>query len=86
MDNNLNKTNFALIFCGSVNKAITRKSPAPHFSLRQRVFHSVFVLSHAAQGLHHAAGDAQRSSNSGQNGDQRLDNGFPNCFLVHFVN
>ena len=34
----------------------------------------------------HAAGNAQRSSNSGQNGDQRLDNGFPNCFLVHFVN
>ena len=34
----------------------------------------------------HAAGDAQRSSNSGQDGDQRLDNGFPDCFLVHFVN
>ena len=26
------------------------KSPAPHFSLRQRVFYSVSVLSHAAQG------------------------------------
>ena len=36
-------------------------------------------------GLHHAAGDAQRSSNSGQDGDQRLDNGFPNCFLVHLL-
>ena len=35
--------------------------------------------------LHHAAGDAQRSSNSGQDGDQRLDNGFPNCFLVHLL-
>ena len=49
MDNNLNKTNFALIFCGSVNKAITRKSPAPHSSLRRRVFHSVLVLSWAAR-------------------------------------
>ena len=34
----------------------------------------------------HAAGDAQRSSDGGQDGDQRLDNGFPNSFLVHFVN
>jgi len=34
-------------------------------------------------GLHHAAGNAQRSSNGGQDGDQRLDDGFPNCFLVH---
>ena len=49
MDNNLNKTNFALIFCGSVNKAITRKSPAPHSSLRQRVFYFVLVLSWAAR-------------------------------------
>ena len=49
MDNNLNKTNFALIFCDLVNKAITRKSPAPHSSLRQRVFYFVSVLSHAAQ-------------------------------------
>ena len=49
MDNNLNKTNFALIFCGLVNKAITRKSPAPHSSLRQRVFYSVLVLSWAAR-------------------------------------
>ena len=33
----------------------------------------------------HAAGDSQRSSNSGQNSDQRLDNDFPNCFLVHLL-
>ena len=33
----------------------------------------------------HAAGNAQRSSNSGQNSDQRLDNGFPDCFLVHLL-
>ena len=30
-----------------------------------------------------AAGNAQRSSNGGQGGDQRLDDGFPNSFLVH---
>ena len=33
----------------------------------------------------HAAGDSQRSSDSGQDGDQRLDNGFPNSFLVHLL-
>ena len=88
MDNNLNKTNFALIFCGSVNKAITRKSPAPHSSLRQRVFllRACVVVGCALRLQPHAAGDSQRSSNSGQDGDQRLDNGFPDCFLVHFVN
>ena len=33
----------------------------------------------------HTAGDAQRGSNGGQDGDQRLDNGFPNSFLVHLL-
>ena len=31
----------------------------------------------------HTAGDAQRGSDGGQDGDQRLDDGFPNSFLVH---
>ena len=34
-------------------------------------------------GLHHAAGDAQRSSDSGQDGDQRLKDDLPNVLLVH---
>ena len=33
--------------------------------------------------LHHAAGDAQRSSNGGQDGDQRLKDDLPNVLLVH---
>lgn len=31
----------------------------------------------------HAAGDAQRSSDGGQDGDQRLKNDLPNVLLVH---
>ena len=61
------------------------KSPAPHSVEAAGVSFSVCVVACSAE-LHHAAGNAQRSSNSGQDGDQRLDNGFPNCFLVHFVN
>ena len=34
-------------------------------------------------GLHHAAGDSQRSSDSGQDGDQRLKDDLPNVLLVH---
>ena len=34
----------------------------------------------------HAAGDAQRSSDCGQDGDQRLKDDLPNVLLVHFVN
>ena len=64
------------------------KSPAPHSSLRQRVFllRACVVVGYALRLQPHAAGDAQRSSNSGQDGDQRLDDEFPNVFLVHFVN
>ena len=31
----------------------------------------------------HAAGDAQRSSDGGQDGDQRLKDDLPNVLLVH---
>ena len=62
-------------------KQITRPS---FFSEAAGVSFSVCVVACSA-GLHHTAGDAQRSSNSGQDGDQRLDNGFPNSFLVHLL-
>jgi hypothetical protein len=67
----------------SVDKQITRPS-----SLKQRVFllRACVVVGYALRLQPHTAGDAQRSSNSGQDSDQRLDNGFPNSFLVHFVN
>ena len=65
----------------------TNKSPAPHSSLRQRVFllRACVVVGCTLRLQLHTAGDAQRSSNSGQNSDQRLDNGFPDCFLVHLL-
>ena len=88
MDNNLNKTNFALIFCGSVNKSNYTQITRPSFFSEAAgvLFRACVVVGCALRLQPHAAGDAQRSSNSGQDGDQRLDNGFPNCFLVHFVN
>lgn len=76
----ISKTNHSV--SKEYNKQITRPS---FFSEAAGVLFSVCVVACSA-GLHHAAGDSQRSSNSGQDGDQRLDNGFPDCFLVHFVN
>ena len=67
----------------SVDKQITRPS---FFSEAAGVLLRACVVVGCALRLQpHAAGDSQRSSNSGQDGDQRLDNGFPNCFLVHLL-
>ena len=78
----ISKTNHSV--SKEYNKQITRPS---FFSEAAGVlFRACVVVGCALRLQPHAAGDAQRSSNSGQDGDQRLDNGFPNCFLVHFVN
>ena len=62
-----------------IGKQITRPS---FFSEAAGVLLRVCVVACSA-GLHHAAGDAQRSSDGGQDGDQRLKNDLPNVLLVH---